>query len=148
MSSRELSTALQDARSVTLAEYAGRTTISQKIASPDEIAQLRKATGIWFYDLKPVGALCFEPHHRAEIVRADGSQLHFAVCFHCGNFLVTKEPFHEGDTFLYGPLPSAWEKSLTTFFGSVGMTPKTDEQYTDIELAEPNADATTAKTKP
>lgn len=140
-SASKLSTALHNPRSVTLREYAGRTTMAQRTATPDEIARLRTSTGIWFCDFKPRGALCFEPHHAVEVVRADGSQLNFAVCFLCQGFLLVKEPFHEGDTFFYAPLPSFWEKSLTSFFTSVGMKPKTHEEYTAIE-------ATSAKKEP
>lgn len=133
LSSRHLSQALQHARSVTLVEYAGNTTIARKTLTADEIGRLRTATSIWFCDLEPRGALCFEPHHTVEIVRADGSGLDFDVCFLCRNILVTKEPFQEGDLFVYGTLPSSWDKSLSLFFTSAGMRPKTGDEYGEIE---------------
>jgi hypothetical protein len=132
-SSRYLSQALKNAQSVTIEEYAGTTTIGRKVLTAAEIGQLLSATSIWFCDLEAKAFLCFEPHHRVEIVRANGSQLNLAVCFLCKKVLVTKEPFKEGDLFLYGTLPSSWEKSLTSFFTSVGMTPKTGDEYGEIE---------------
>jgi hypothetical protein len=127
--SRALSHALQNSRSVRLVEYVGDKTIAQKTAAPAEIARLREATTVWFCDFKPRGYLCCEPHHRVEIIRADRSQANFAVCFLCECFFLGDEPAREGVTSFYGPLPSAWEKSLASFFTSVGMTPKTDDEY-------------------
>jgi len=146
--SRKLSEALQNARSVTIREYAGEKTIARKTATPEEIARLRTATGVWFCDLTPPpGALCFEPHHTVEIIGADGSQFDFEVCFLCNGFRLSKVPFRE-DFFYYSRLPSSWDKSLASYFASVGMTPKTWKQYDDIARTTSPADEKTRTTRP
>jgi hypothetical protein len=125
LSSRRLSTALDGARKVVLVEYSGDVEIARKTATSDEISQLRNATSTWPRPFFPSGYLCFEPHHRIEIVRADGSQWISAVCFLCDKFALDEEPF-------LAPLPPYLAKSLSTFFTSVGMAPKTSDEYTVI----------------
>jgi hypothetical protein len=58
-----------------------------------------------------VGTKCiFDPHHRIEIVKADGTRLVWEICFHCG------EHFLEGDRIRI--LPRGWPASLKSFFQS------------------------------
>jgi hypothetical protein len=58
-----------------------------------------------------VTTMCiFVPHHRIEIVNADGSKLVWEICFHCG------EHFVAGDRVRI--LPAGWPASLKSFFQS------------------------------
>ena len=129
-SSFQLSNALRNARSVTFVEFApaksGVFVLSRKRATPKEIAQFRSATGPWFLPFEPTGALCHEPHHYVEIVRADGAKLTFFVCFLCRNFSFDPSDPNAGSAF---DLPPSWQKSLSSFFASVGMAPKTQDEY-------------------
>jgi hypothetical protein len=127
-SSRRLSAALQGARKVELFEYAGDVEIARRTATADEISQLRNAVNIWPQPFFPSGYLCFEPHHRIEIVRADGSRCISAVCFLCDKFAIDEDPY-------LAPLPPYLAKSLVSFFTSVGMAPKTADEYATIEAS-------------
>ena len=74
--------------------------------------------------------MCFEPHHRIEIVRADGSELRFEVCFHCNNFEFGSRGDMRGAT-----LPSSWRERLTAFFTDAGMPPR--EDYSELAKKHP-----------
>ena len=124
-----LSNALRNARSVSFVEFApsiipgeSGLALARKAATADDISRFRQATSPWFLPFKPRDPLCFEPHHRVEIIRADGTEVTFLVCFMCGNFyfgpLDDTNPFGEVD------LPPSSEKSLRSFFTSIGMAPK------------------------
>jgi hypothetical protein len=131
-SSYRLSNALRNARSVTFVEFtpveSGSFVLARKAATPEDIAGFRSATSPWFLPFQPHGALCFNPHHRVEIVGTDGTQLTFKVCFLCGNFYV--DPLvADASTGGAFDLPPSWDKTLSSFFASIGMTPKTQEQY-------------------
>jgi hypothetical protein len=55
-------------------------------------------------------ACIFNPHHRIEIFKADGTRLVWEICFICG------EHFVEGDHVRI--LPGGWRASLRSFFES------------------------------
>jgi hypothetical protein len=129
ITSRRLSAALQGARSVVLVEYTGDVEIARRTATPDEISRLRNATSVWPRPFVPEAYLCWVPHHSIEIVRTDGSEVNAAVCFLCGKFTIYDEPF-------VARLPPYLAKPLASFFTSVGMAPKTSDEYTDIEISE------------
>jgi hypothetical protein len=112
-----ISHALDGAASVTLVEFNDTGDTIRAAAGPQEIAQLRRATTRWLAPSGPEGALCFEPHHRVDVVRADGSQFHFIICFECRNFQLDSPR-----TGIIG-LPYPWRKSLTGLFKSAGMKP-------------------------
>jgi hypothetical protein len=131
-SSYRLSKALRNPRSVTFVEFtpveSGLFVLARKAATPEDIAGFRSATSPWFLPFQPHGALCFNPHHRVEIVGADGTKLTFEVCFLCGNFYV--DPLvADASTGGAVDLPPSWDKTLSSFFASIGMTPKTQEEY-------------------
>lgn len=131
-SSFRLSHAVRNARSVTFVEFtpveSGLFVLARKAATPGDIAGFRSATSPWFLPYEPRGALCFEPHHRVEIVRADGTELTFLVGFLCGNFYL--DPLAaNASTGGAIPLPPSWHKTLSSFFASIGMAPKTYEEY-------------------
>ena len=130
--SRSLSGALQNARSVVLAEHSGGVQIARKTATPDEISRLQKAVGPWPRPFFPESYMCWVPRHSIEIVRADGSQVSADICFSCGKFGIEDLPF-------VAPLPPHLGKTLAAFFASVGMAPKTEEEYTKIEISAANA---------
>src|SRR5438477_7402960 len=73
ITSRRLSSALQNARSVVLVEYTSDITIARRTATPEEILQLRNATSVWPRPFVPEAHLCWIPHHSIEIMRTDGS---------------------------------------------------------------------------
>lgn len=128
ITSRRLSVALQNARSVVLVEYSGDIEIARKTATPDEISRLRNAVGVWPRPFVPKTYLCFVPHHSIEVVRADGSELNCAICFLCGNFAIEER-------ISLAPIPPYLAKRLASFFTSVGMAPKTYDEYSNIEIA-------------
>lgn len=115
--SATISNALDNAKSVVLVEFNEGGDTTRVAAGPDEVAELRRATTRWLVPSGPEGALCFDPHHRVDVVRADGSQFHFIICFECRNFQLDSPR-----TGIVG-LPYPWRKSLTTFFRSAGMKP-------------------------
>jgi hypothetical protein len=130
---RTLSGALTNARSVTLIEFqrdilGPELVFARVAASPQQIAALRSATGAWYAPIPPRRTACFSPHHRVEIVRADGSTLRFDVCFHCNNFT------------LGGPhaitMPKSWRGRLARYFTSVGMPPL--EDYSALAKSHPD----------
>ena len=127
MSAHRLSTALKNPRQVMLVEYSGDVEIARKTATPEEISRLRSAISLWPRPFLPAPSLCFEPHHRIEIQRADGSEWNTAICFLCGRFAIEEKPF-------LAPLPHYLADTLGPFFASVGMAPKSDEEYRFLEL--------------
>jgi hypothetical protein len=128
VSSRKLSVALKDAREVVLVEYVGVTDIARRAATPDEISRLRIATSVWWRPFFPTAYLCFVPHHRIEIRRANGSNVNTEVCFLCEKFAIENGP-------IVAPLSPYLSKSLASFFASVGMAPKTSDEYGAIETS-------------
>jgi hypothetical protein len=134
-SSRRLSDALRSARSVTLVEFtrgmiSGELVFTRVAGTSDDVSRLRAATNAWFAPIPPWKALCFTPHHRVEIIRVDGSQFRFEVCFLCHNFAFDKESEIT--------LPAAWQKPLAAFFTSVGMPPRTIEEYQALAEKHPD----------
>jgi len=126
--SHRLSESLAHAREVTLVEHILSNIITRKIATPDEISRLKNATGVSLWPFNPSAFLCFEPHHRIEIRRADGSLETVEICFLCDNFSFTDNDGHNYPV----ALPPSTQKSLTQFFASVGMKPKTHDEYLKI----------------
>lgn len=135
---RTLSDALTNARSVTIVEFergfsGPELVFSRGPASPRDIAAFRTAIGAWYSPIPRGRATCFKPHHRVEIVRADGSVLRFEVCFHCRNFTLD-----DSDAVT---LPTSWHDRLAQFFASVGMPPRGDysalaKSHPDFHLVE------------
>lgn len=127
--SRKLSKALRGARAVTLTEYTSGRIIAEKIATPDEIVRLQNAANKGLSPFWPNTSLCWEPHHSLQIIRADGSEVTVEICFLCGKFgfLSDNEPVV--------PIPGPLNRSLTEFYTSVGMRPKTYEEYLSIEAS-------------
>lgn len=140
-SSYRLSQALRNARSVTFIEFApaksGSFVLGRKVATPKDVARFQDATSPWFLPYGPSGALCSRPHHRVEIIRADGTALTFFVCFLCGNFYLEPEA-SDASTGGAVDLPPSWEKSLSSFFASIGMAPKTDQEYSAFDQRDSN----------
>ncbi len=137
-----ISEALEGAKSVSLVEFyrgiAGpELALDRKKASARQIADLRSAVGGWFAP-SPFGmAMCFEPHHRVEIVRADGSMFCFTICFECRNYALVSgaDPsVRVGAT--NGSLPTPWVYSLSRFFSLAGMPPR--EDYRELVKKHPD----------
>src|SRR2546423_7174820 len=137
--SRRISTALKGARTVTLTEYVPGKLIARKTATPDEIARLRSAASKWFRPFRPDVSVCWEPHHSVEIVRADGSEVTVEICFLCGKF-----GFLSDDESVV-PIPPSVNQSLTAFFTSIGMRPKSYEEYLAMEPSTGEPDNEKAK---
>jgi hypothetical protein len=121
---RRLSNDLIGARSVMLKEYAWDTTLAERQATSEDIERLRRVTGKAARPFYSKGSLCFDPHHNVEIVRADGSAITISICFLCGNIL-----YNDGNKAYPHDLPPYVEKPLKAFFASVGMEPKTQQEY-------------------
>jgi hypothetical protein len=126
--SHRLSEALVGAREVTLIEHVRGKIIAQKMATPDEMARLQNATSRWLRPFKPETNLCFYPHHRIEIRRANGPIETVEICFLCQGFT-----FVDNEEFNTVALPPSLDESLEAFFTSVGMRPRTWDEYTAIE---------------
>ena len=112
-----ISRALDNAASVTLIEFDDSGDRIRVAAGPKEVAELRRATNRWLVPSENEGGLCFDPHHRVDVVRADGSEFHFVICFECRNFQL------EPSLTTITDLPNPWRKSLTALFKSKGMSP-------------------------
>jgi len=84
--SGSLSLALDNAKSVDLVEFDDNGDTIRKVVGPKEVAELREATNRWLMPSGPEGHLCFDPHHRVDVVRTDGSEFHFIISFSCRNF--------------------------------------------------------------
>lgn len=117
--SRRLSRALDGARSVQFVEYSERNGERLRVkAGSEQIGQLRRATTCWLMPSRPKPGLCFNPHHRVEILKSDGSLFQFAVCFQCNGFELNDPPWN--NKFV---LPDPWNESLARLFKSMGMSP-------------------------
>ncbi len=98
--------------------------------TPGQILELAGTTAA-FYNLafSSSGTLCYTPHHRVEIVRADGSKkFRFEICFECDKYQYSGE----------GPrnLPSAWRVGRAGgFFTTVGLPPRTFNEYSALLAA-------------
>jgi uncharacterized protein YneF (UPF0154 family) len=121
---RHFSVDLKGARSVTLKEYAWDTTLARRKAASDDIERLRRIVGKWPRPFYSKGSLGFEPHHDIVIVRGDGTEITISICFLCGTFL-----YKDGDKAFPHDLPPYVEQPLRAFFASVGMKPKSQEEY-------------------
>ena len=136
--SRTLSSALADARSVSAVEftpyfYKAKTgemkrqeVVLQRLTlSEAQIERLRAATpGSISFHLETDVASCFQPHHRVEVVRKDGSSFLFSVCFHCGSYRMDHGDIVE--------IPAEWLPRLRQYFTDLGMPLRTDEEYQQL----------------
>lgn len=113
--SDRISNALDGAKSVVLVEFDDTGDTIRVAAGPKELAELRRATNRWVMPRIPEVFMCFDPHHRVEVVRADGSSFQFIICFGCRNFELN--PPQTG----FIALPDPWRQSLTALFKSAGM---------------------------
>ena len=147
---RTLSAAMKDARAVTLVEFersfSGRVElVFQRVAAtPAQMAALRSATSAWYAPIPRWKANCYNPHHRIEIVRADGSKLRFEMCFQCQNFKWGEEGLQT--------LPLSWSEALKNFFTANGMAPRSDydamtRQHPDYRRYQEDEDGIDASVK-
>jgi hypothetical protein len=127
--SHDVRLALENPRSVMVTEFAGDAVIAQVTCTSQHVSALRDATNRYFRPFIPRIPLCFEPHHRIEIVRADGSTMQLYVCFLCGNF-----SFDDNPAIMVLDVPPYWTAPLNAFFTNIGMTPKTLEEYRVLEV--------------
>jgi hypothetical protein len=136
-SSRAVSGALRDARSVTLSEFvqyfdmsgselARRERVLSTVSASDEqVRQLERATaGIVALGFPLAHKLCFDPHHRIQVVRPDGSDLRLDICFQCDNFRL-------GDGAIQ-TLPRPWLPRLAEFFAAAGIPVRAAEEYSKL----------------
>jgi hypothetical protein len=140
--SRNISDALTDARAVTIAEFTRildfsddtperEVTLQNITATPEQIARFHSATARFVsFGLPRAHARCWTPHHRLEIIRRDGSSFRVEICFQCTNMKLTP-----GHIF---SIPARWLEPLHDFFTSIGMPPRTGEQYEQL-AKNPNA---------
>lgn len=135
--SSAVSRALRGAHSVTVTEFvsyfdtSGNELVQREIvlhsvtASPDQISQFHRATsGFLDVGFPPTHKRCFDPHHRVEVIRADGITFRFDVCFLCSN-----ASFGDGGI---QTIPSAWLPRLEQFFSTLGMPPRTSDEYAKL----------------
>jgi hypothetical protein len=137
-SSRSVSAALDGARAVTVTEMVPyfeasssdqivqRERILQTVtATPEQVARFREATGGFLAVGFPLAhARCFDPHHRVDVIRADGSLFRFDVCFLCGNVQFGGPAIQT--------IPPRWVPRLRQFFSELGMPPRTAEEYAKL----------------
>jgi len=135
--SRSLDRALRGAQSVTINEFvqyfdtSGHDpephyrVLSSKIPTPEQVEELRRATsGVITIGFPLSHKRCFDPHHRVEIVRADGTFLRLEICFECDNFR-----FDEG---AIKTMPRSWLQRLPPVFGNVGILIRGREEYAKL----------------
>lgn len=120
---RSIEEALRNARSVTLVEFEefwlpeNPELIFQKVpATHEQIESLIRISRQWA-PLPIEHTMCFEPHHRVEIVQENGSEVRLPICFHCHNFRWNGSENN---------LPESWRQSLVQFFTKAGMQPRED----------------------
>jgi hypothetical protein len=134
--SRSVLRSLDGARSVTVSEFVPYLDLSTDgigqrervlrsvVASQEEVASFRRATGGFLdFGFPLAHNRCFTPHHRVDVVRADGSIFRFEVCFLCDNVRFD------------GPIqtiPRRWLPGLKRFFIDLGMAPRTSEEYAKL----------------
>lgn len=129
---RRLANALDGARKVVLLENVKGVEIARKIATPEEISRLRRSLPRFPHLFERwETSLCFEPHHEIKVEGNDGSKTSFLICFTCQN-LMSSDETREESGFLYTSIPPSLWKPLASFFTSVGMPPKTDDEYSAI----------------
>lgn len=136
--SRQLSAAINDAQSVTFVEFGGNkgklgaALVFQRVAAtPQQVAALRAAIGQWYAPHPGRSLECYEPHHRVEVVRADGSILLLEVCFMCGNY---------GFATNVRAMPEVWRKPLRDVFADAGMPPRPRTDYEAMAINHPDYD--------
>lgn len=124
---RILSDAMANARSVSLVEFwrderdQTELIFKRAAATQSQIEAIRNATGSLISPIPDSETKCFWPHHRIEIIRPDGSELRFEVCFMCQNFLMKGGQISE-----FASLPVNWSKNLAKVFTDAGMPPQDD----------------------
>lgn len=143
--SHDISKALSGARSVRLVEFqrdfsSEHEFVFQRIlASPAQISALRAAT-VEAGPTDNLVTLCaFDPHHRVEIVRADGSEFRLEVCFLCNGFAILGNGSRRGGD----RLPSLVRSRLWKFFTDAGMPPLSSAAYD--KMVEEHPDFPSAK---
>ena len=131
---RRLAFALDGAREVVLIETAAKVEIARKVATVEEISRLRRSLTTWPRPFYSKGSLCFLPHHAIEIHAADGSTFTCNICFLCEE-LATNDGSHTEESIRFALIPPYLAEPLAVFFTSIGMPPKTMEEYDEIERA-------------
>jgi hypothetical protein len=140
----KLISALMDARSVAVVEFMpqfeSRPDSHQLVEKPDlelrrivlapaQIFELSRATSSFLnVSFSMSATLCYNPHHRIEIIRGDGSKFSLDICFECEKYQ------YAGDGMVHN-LPPAWEAALRDFFTQVGMPPHTEAEYGQLAAA-------------
>ena len=134
---RILSDAMASARSVSLVEFSRderdqtELIFKRAAATPTQMEAILKATGSLISPIPDSETKCFWPHHRIEIIRTDGSELRFEVCFMCQNFLM-----EGGQVNKFESLPVNWSKHLAKVFTDADMPPQ--EDYLDRAKKHPD----------
>ena len=135
--SRSLDRALRGAQSVTITEFVQYfdtssrdpepryRVLSSMIPSPEQVKELQRATSGFITIGFPLSQKrCFDPHHRVEIVSADGTFLRLELSFDCDNFR-----FDEGTI---KAMPRSWLQHLPSFLRSVGSPIRGREEYAKL----------------
>jgi hypothetical protein len=121
-SSRAVSGALRDARSVTLSEFVQYFDMSgSELARRERVLSTVSASD---EQVRQLDKLCFDPHHRIQVVRPDGSDLRLDICFQCDNFRL-------GDGAIQ-TLPRPWLPRLAEFFAAAGIPVRAAEEYSKL----------------
>lgn len=133
-----LQQALARPQTVTLAEFIPDGFQGEDPLRPDQILQTATATKeqverlraiteprlFSLPDITNMGFRCYIPHHRVEIVDADGRRFVFDICFSCNRMKA-------GDW--YDLIPMDWHDPLWRFFADAGMRPRTSDEYHALE---------------
>jgi predicted transcriptional regulator len=136
--SRQLSAAMNDARAVQFVEFEGKNheietelVFRRVFATPQQIDALREAIGQWYAPHPGRAMACYEPHHRVEVLRTDGTILSLEVCFMCGNY-----GFGDG----VRSMPEVWRQPLRNVFTDAGMPPRSRAEYEAMAKNHPDYD--------
>jgi len=132
-----LSRALDGAQSVTVTEFvqyfdtSGRDLerrdrlLSTISPSAEQVREFQRAIGGVITVGSPLShKRCFDPHHRVDVVRGDGSSVRLDICFQCDNFQL-------GDGAIE-TMPRPWLQRLPKFFSSIGLPVRSREEYAKL----------------
>jgi hypothetical protein len=147
-------TALADAKTVELVEFdepfplfAGELVFKRAIATPAQIAELKRAADPFLAPIPTWHLFCWTPHHRVLVTRNDGRVFKLEVCFRCSN-IETQAPPNPGKLGDIRSIPSKWRDRLRKLFTDAGMAPiddyseraKAHPGYQELEKAARKAD--------
>ena len=113
---------MADKEGADLPEYVGQEVVLRRVEiNATQLAELRTVIRpVLTFNLGQLSiAECYDPHHRIEWVRPDGSTGRFEICFSCRKF--SFEQWSETN------LPEDWLAALPAVFSKAGLSPQSSD---------------------